>query len=101
MYESQRAKTLIRRPPPTRSRTRQIRAGDGKILKSLACSALLAGLSLAFAHPVSAEDLSLPALPPVPTTGGNDWSFWTQPHLFGDWGGLRSRLSNLGVDVNL
>ena len=26
------------------------------------------------------------------------WNAWSQPHLFGDWFGIRDRLKNLGVD---
>ncbi len=67
-----------------------------------ACAAL-AGLCLASIPQASAEDLVLPALAPAPFLAPNDsyWAFWTQPHLFGDWGGLRSSLSDLGVDVTV
>ncbi len=67
-----------------------------------ACAGL-AGLCLASIPEASAEDLALPALAPSPSFAANDdpWKFWTQSHLFDDWGGLHSRLSNLGVDVTL
>ncbi len=67
-----------------------------------ACAAL-AGLCLASTPEAFAEDLVLPALAPAPFFAPNDddWNFWTQPHLFGDWGGVRSRLSDLGVDVTV
>jgi len=46
---------------------------------------------------VSAAGLApLPILPALPA----DY-FATTPHLFGDWGGIRSKLSDLGIDVSL
>lgn len=37
-----------------------------------------------------------PVPPPAPA-----YDFWTSPHLFGDWGGLRTRLHNQGVDFQI
>ena len=65
--------------------------------------AVLAGLCFLSPGPASAEDLVLPALAPTPflTTSQDGSNFWSQPHLFGDWGGLRSRLAALGVNASL
>ena len=64
---------------------------------ALACSCLVATSA------ASAEDLALPALTPAPFLAPTPdyWSFWTEPHLLGDWGGLRSRLNDLGVSFNI
>ncbi len=72
--------------------------------RPLACAIVLAGLGLASsAAEFDAEDLALPALAPAPflSPDSADWNDWSQPHLFGDWFGIRARLKNWGVDVNI
>jgi porin len=73
------------------------------LLGPLPLCAAVAGLCLLSLAPACAEDLVLPALAPEPfvTTSQDGSNFWTQPHLFGDWGGLRSRLAALGVKTSL
>ncbi len=69
----------------------------------LSACAALAGLCLVWTPEAFAEDLALPALAPASFFAPDHdyWTFWTQSHLFGDWGGLRSRLSDLGVEVDV
>jgi porin len=64
---------------------------------ALACSYLAA------ASGASAQDVALPAVTPAPFLAPTQdyWTFWTEPHLLGDWGGLRSRLNDLGVSFNI
>ena len=89
------------RPVHVRARSPGSRAAATRALLS-ACAAL-AGLDLVSIPEASAEDLVLPALAPASFFAPNAdyWTFWSQPHLFGDWGGVRSRLSALGVDVTV
>ena len=50
-----------------------------------------------------------PALPPAAAHGrpvdhagaAQAYDITTSPHLFGDWGGLRTSLSERGIDLNL
>jgi len=63
----------------------------------------LAGLYIASGASAFAEVLSLPAPEPTPylTPCGDDPNYWSQPHLFGDWFGVRNSLENVGVDVDI
>lgn len=70
--------------------------------RRLAACAALAALWLMSAPVVASADPAVtdPATSPVlPALSADD--FWTQPHLFGDWFGLRTDLSNLGIDMKL
>ncbi len=72
--------------------------------RSVAFLSAFAALAASCVAPcASADELALPALTPAPFLAPTPqyWDFWTRPHLFGDWGGLRSRLHALGVDVTL
>ena len=101
----------VRQPPTSSSSRRPIsvreaspEAGRTASHRSpLSACAALAALCLVSTPEASAGDLVLPALSPAPFFAPNDeyWNFWTQPHLFGDWGGIRTRLANLGVDVTV
>ncbi len=62
-----------------------------------ALSALLLAAGSAFAGDLQPALEPAPLLSPTPAY----WDFWTRPHLFGDWGGLRPTLAALGVDVSL
>lgn len=74
-------------------------------LPAWAAFAILSLAATAFAPAqASAEDLTLPALTPAPFAAAPDagyWTFWTQPHLLGDWGGHRTQLEQLGVSFNI
>ena len=68
--------------------------------RSGVCSAVLT-FCLTFAGQASqAADLGAPpplnSQPPVLA-----YDFWNSPHLLGDWGGLRTRLHNEGVDFKI
>ena len=60
-----------------------------------------AALCVLSASSASADDFPLPGLAPILAPTQAYWDYWTQPHFFGDWGGARSSLKNLGVDVTI
>ena len=73
------------------------------LLASATLAVLVASAPGASAQDAAAPALALPVLAPAPFLAPNDayWKFWSGPHLLGDWGGLRSGLANLGVDVTM
>jgi porin len=94
----------VQRRPSSQSCKRLIRMAKAvKIFAPLSQCLALAGLCAASTASASAEDLSLPTVSAAPflTPNNDTWNYWSQPHLFGDWFGIRDRLKNLGVDVNI
>lgn len=81
-----------RQIPPASWRSR-----IGKHLTSVFAHGFLA---VAGTTSLLAADLPAPqvAIAPAPAPA---YDFWTSPYLFGDWGGLRTRLHNQGVDFQL
>ncbi|MGO9421453.1 carbohydrate porin [Roseiarcus sp.] len=70
---------------------------------ALSASLAAAGLFAALSPSASADELALPILTPAPFFAPTQdyWNTWTQTHFFGDLGGLRPRLHDLGVDLNI
>ncbi|HEX3992419.1 MAG TPA: hypothetical protein VHX39_14710, partial [Acetobacteraceae bacterium] len=61
----------------------------------LAAVALPASAQLNITEPLASVDLPAPQSPPQPGVGPST------EHLFGDWGGLRTRLENDGIYLGL